>query len=584
MTLLNIGKIEYILLVLVIWALIVAYSSYKVFLWVRSAKSRSLVSRLKNFRALPYTARITIDLLLLAVLGVGLTIILLRPVSGTAETEASTTNLDIAFIVDISLSMSVEDFQGSNESRLEGTKHFLSEFVRTRNDRFALISFSHEAHIELPLTFDRQTIITGINTLQLVDSYRAHGTSLASAFEEANKRLLSQNDPLSAGRQKVIILVSDGEQTAKAQENLSAAIAETTDNGIRVFTLGAGTQQGGKIIDYVSMDGEVYYVKRGGEFIISKLNEKNLKDIANTGKGTYIHLTSDTNSQEINNELENLALVSPLPTPETIYNELYYYITPFLMIAFLVYHFKLYNPVLVLHRKQSVKSKTTIRSIHPVILLLFFPLFILLFNIYVTLGNNQYAKKDFASAEQYYLDASGLGIDKSGTAYHNLGNTYYRQGKYEEAIDAYTDAINETETVANNDYKAQYYYNQGNAYYRDGENHLNDDVEKTITQWENAIVSYENCLDIDPDDTECKENLEFVKKRLEQLRQQQQQKKGNEKPKPAPEPEPDNDPVEEEEIQKIKKQEEEGRGEFNKRKKYWRDKDDPYREWDEPYW
>src|SRR5438093_1118685 len=63
------------------------------------------------------------------------------------------------------------------------------------------------------------------------------------------------------------------------------------------------------------------------------------------------------------------------------------------------------------------------------------------------------------------------------------------------------------------------YYNLGNTCYRAGEQVPDDQAR--IAQWEKAVESYQSAAALDPQDADAKYNLEFVKKKLEELKKQQ---------------------------------------------------------------
>jgi Ca-activated chloride channel family protein len=65
------------------------------------------------------------------------------------------------------------------------------------------------------------------------------------------------------------------------------------------------------------------------------------------------------------------------------------------------------------------------------------------------------------------------------------------------------------------------HYNLGNTLYQRGDAEKTD--EKKLTDWTNAVDHYEQALKIEPQNREAKENYEFVKKKIEELKNKQQQ-------------------------------------------------------------
>jgi len=100
----------------------------------------------------------------------------------------------------------------------------------------------------------------------------------------------------------------------------------------------------------------------------------------------------------------------------------------------------------------------------------------------------------------------------------NAGAAAYRNQQFEEAAKQFNS------TLASPDLKLQglAYYNEGNALYHLGER--NPDAKKRTESWEKALQDYQSSMKLSPQDPDAKFNYEFVKKKLEELKQQQQQK------------------------------------------------------------
>ncbi len=78
------------------------------------------------------------------------------------------------------------------------------------------------------------------------------------------------------------------------------------------------------------------------------------------------------------------------------------------------------------------------------------------------------------------------------------------------------------------------HYNLGNTLYQRGETQKKDDEK--LKDWTNALQHYEQSLKIAPENKEAKENLEYVKKKIEELKQKREQQ-----PPPSPSPKPQED-------------------------------------------
>jgi Ca-activated chloride channel homolog len=103
----------------------------------------------------------------------------------------------------------------------------------------------------------------------------------------------------------------------------------------------------------------------------------------------------------------------------------------------------------------------------------------------------------------------------------NAGAAAYRDRQFEEAAKHFN------ATLASPDLQLQgrAYYNEGNALYHLGEN--NPDPKKRTEAWEKALADYQSTVKLNPQDADAKFNYDFVKQRLEKLKQQQQQQQQN---------------------------------------------------------
>jgi Ca-activated chloride channel homolog len=110
---------------------------------------------------------------------------------------------------------------------------------------------------------------------------------------------------------------------------------------------------------------------------------------------------------------------------------------------------------------------------------------------------------------------------------YNDGVSAYRSNDFTAATSSFEQALAAPDRAL----QQRAYYNLGNACYRQGE------AEQAQAQqlWQRAVKSYESALALDPKDADAKFNLDFVKKKLEELekkkqeQQQQQQDKQDQK-------------------------------------------------------
>ena len=103
----------------------------------------------------------------------------------------------------------------------------------------------------------------------------------------------------------------------------------------------------------------------------------------------------------------------------------------------------------------------------------------------------------------------------------NAGAAAYRNRQFEEAAKQFN------ATLASPDLKLQglAYYNEGNSLYHLGE--AIPDPKKRTESWEKALQNYQSSVKLNPQDADAKFNYEFVKRKLEELKQEQQQNQQN---------------------------------------------------------
>jgi Ca-activated chloride channel family protein len=88
-------------------------------------------------------------------------------------------------------------------------------------------------------------------------------------------------------KRKMVILVTDGEDLEKT--GITAAKKLAT-NGVVVFTIGVGTPAG-KEIQFVNTNGQTEFLRdRDGGLVRSQLDEKTLREIAESTGGSYFPL------------------------------------------------------------------------------------------------------------------------------------------------------------------------------------------------------------------------------------------------------------------------------------------------------
>ena len=195
-----------------------------------------------------------------------------RPQIGAKLKEHQTKGVEIMLALDVSNSMLAEDY---SPDRLERAKLAISKLVdRLRDDRIGLIVFAGSSFVQLPITTDYVSAKMFLNSIS-TESVPVQGTAIGDAINTAIRSFSAQSE-----KSRAIIVITDGENH---EDDPVAAAKQAADMGIRVFTIGVGSSQGGPI----PMDGELLRDK-DGNIVVSKLDEKLLQDIAAAGNGLYV--------------------------------------------------------------------------------------------------------------------------------------------------------------------------------------------------------------------------------------------------------------------------------------------------------
>jgi|GEM_PF-606011 len=137
-------------------------------------------------------------------------------------------------------------------------------------------------------------------------------------------------------------------------------------------------------------------------------------------------------------------------------------------------------------------------------------------------GNALYHQQNYDEAIKKYRHALQKDAE-SDMINFNAGAALYQNEKYTEAQDYFQKAL----LSDNEQLKQKAHYNLGNTLYRIAEEAGPKNPQDAVKPLENALVQYEQALQIDPQDQEAQANYQFVrevlKKVKEQIRQQQSQ-------------------------------------------------------------
>ena len=245
------------------------------------------------------------DRILLFIAVTALFVTLARPLYFQFDERSESQGAAYLIAFDVSRSMLAQDLK---PTRYAATTNALDHFfTETKADRIGLITFAGIGYLNAPLTFDTRalrTILSYINPAALTDP----GSSLASAMDRAARFFTSNAVP-----QRTLVMISDGEELDGGKA-LELARKLKRDQQITIHTIGVGTATGARIPAYRAAaappPGPVFF--QGGQFpppnvppvaqpppppampdITTRLDENNLRRIANAGGGRYYRLGQD---------------------------------------------------------------------------------------------------------------------------------------------------------------------------------------------------------------------------------------------------------------------------------------------------
>lgn len=379
------------------------------------------------------------------------------------ELELLSKDQSIVILLDLSESMNARDVK---PSRLVRAKQKIEDFIHlSKGVKIGLIAFAADPHMITPLTEDKETIR---HLLPLLDTDLVHiqGSRLSPALEMASAML-----EVEPGANKAVLLVSDG---GFEDETSIGLVKKIANKGIAFHVMGVGTHEGAILQDIKGNP-----VKKNGTPIMSRLVRESLENISNMGNGRYFEGESlEQGEAIILKELETNARAREVAKKKQLWDEGFYlFILPVLPI------------VLWWYRRGAIV----------VVLLIFLA---------------PYFDLQAVARQEYFMNSEQLGefalndgdYDKAISTFkdpYRKGVAYYKAGNFEAAEKMFRNS-------SRLDVSSDASYNLGNALARQ-------------QKFQEAIEVYESLLKKMPDHKKAKENVEIVKKMLEQQKQEDSQ-------------------------------------------------------------
>jgi Ca-activated chloride channel family protein len=197
---------------------------------------------------------------------------------GTKVEKVKRQGIDIVFAVDVSKSMLAEDVA---PNRLEKSKQLVSQLInQLGSDRIGIIAYSGSAFPVLPMTSDYGVAKMFLQSMN-PGMISSQGTSIDQAIDLASVKFFNKKDKTN----KLLIIISDGEDHSDNAEN---AAEEAQKVGIKIITVGVGSEKGGPIPLKRNGIVESFQRDNDNQVVITKRNSEVLSKIAKGAKGGYV--------------------------------------------------------------------------------------------------------------------------------------------------------------------------------------------------------------------------------------------------------------------------------------------------------
>ncbi|MEZ7515695.1 VWA domain-containing protein [Flavobacterium frigidarium] len=237
------------------------------------------------------TFKPVLKLVVMVLAFLGLIFGLVNPKIGTKMETVKREGIDIVFAMDVSKSMLAEDIA---PSRLEKSKQIVSQITnQLGNDRIGIVAYAGSAFPVLPITSDYSVAKMFLQSMS-PDMVSSQGTSLDEAIQLSGTYFDDKSKT-----SKLLILISDGEDHS---EGAQVAAEEANKQGMRIVTIGLGTEKGGTIPLKVNGKVQSYQRDNNDEVVVTKLNRASLQAIAKATKGGYV---DGNNTKEVLEYIKN---------------------------------------------------------------------------------------------------------------------------------------------------------------------------------------------------------------------------------------------------------------------------------------
>ncbi len=464
---------------------------------------------------------------------------LARPQLGFDEVDTQTEARNLIVAIDTSRSMLATDLR---PNRLERAKLAAIDIIRALpEDRIGLIAFAGRPFLQAPLTVDHEAILEAIDQMDTEIIPRG-GTNLVAAAQLALETF-SEADL----EQSALVLFSDGE-ALEGTAQVEQVRKKAREAGMSVIAVGVGTE-GGAIIPELSDRGVPitgqFVMDDQGQVVRSRLDLEALQALA-AGGGIYVHLGGQSPLTRVVQQIQQEIATSRAES-ETRRRPIERFMWPLSLAVALLILTHLIPLLWIRPQSRSNRGIATLNQSTASRAILIGFLFVSALSFAsaedpLFLGHKAYQDGDYEKAIETYEEALSQKSPKSDETRLRLalGAAAFRQGDYERASEAYGNAIVGSDVRL----REHAHYNLGNTLFRQGEASLRrlqseipdesatyipskEVVETTIRRWESAIEHYETALTLNQTNERAPQNINVVKKRIEELKKQQEEEEKN---------------------------------------------------------
>lgn len=340
----------------------------------------------------------------------------------------------LVIVLDLSRSMNAEDIK---PSRLERAKFKISDLLRMRKDgQTALVVFADQPFVVTPLTNDARTIENQLPALSS-DVMPSQGSNINLAIKKAADLL----EQASVRGGDILVLTDATDADPDTLEDL------VSKRGLRISTIGVGTPEGAP----VSNDRGGFISDESGNVILMTLDIVGLRELANIGNGLAQTISADSSDVERYVRFIDRTDNQNSETSTDLFADRWREFGPWLLLACIPF-----APLAFRRGLLSMMVCANLGFVTPPATAEGW------FSTPDQQGHRAFQNEQFDKAKSYFknkdwraaaayrsgdFEAASQALENpaSATQWYNKGNSLARLGQFEEAINAYQQAMELTE-------------------------------------------------------------------------------------------------------------------------------------------